>query len=897
MNAQTEIAEFNPYRVGSKSLPPWDRSGGKAPDLTPLIGEYVATGPKAAARLLGSKWERIRSFLTDGILRDARIIERPFEDSATTFVCVTACYWSRLYLEPGERPIRIEFKDPAQWSWDSESRDAMGRVCVRVRPHQDSTCDDMTIVTDRRTYRIRLVGHDSKVTIGCSWTYPGGQAPATPAGEQGRWWGQRPGNVRPTRFIIFKLGSSLSDLVMEWAQTLEPRKTWQLRKYKAFRSLAQVPAEVPHPPLVISAVLKRLMEVGTISVAEIRQWLEVPGNTQELVDYFKELATGMRRNRLPLPSGCSPTPEDMLDPFPFLVGLPETCYSDKDTFAAATDRARAIVWLMGDLAPWGALFCAIGPRYLRVGTDVERTLYHLATLERIAKQAGMKLTLDDDDSVEAVATHLLDSPDCSYLSIITRSAMLFSLGLLIRTVHRYIRFKDPDNVKGLAALRPAELTKALLHRLNRLRITIGKDLRASRKRRVLQYAGRLSELDFSADLNLEQVVIATKALSSGAKDLGDSDWIDVPVPMTIVDHRGRLLPGKQVCTWRIWQPISYHRLLKSRTSDLYEIEWLDRKISELQTAALSGQTLEPIYEYRHTRGVAGSTPVEPFHVTCWRYGLIAAPARMPRRLRHKRHVILRQLKLPGCVTPRGELLAGTAAQMVVWRISLRQHRTIAYLDPFEHALRFAHFALSSVMENFCRTTAWLQQTQDQSGWEVRTLNGVKTAGFLAQDKQSGELREEMTWFPVGPKHQAEALELAAMTCRRCGYVDGLLPEIPQMEDLRWKRPDHQAWLFSYRGSVLSTSYLLRYLRFLLPGWGKVTYHDFRHLGANAAFEAGVPGWMIRLTLNHALTNLWQYYAQQSAAQNARFETAFLESRLERSAHARSSRAWAQQRFG
>lgn len=898
MNAPANIGTPSPYRVGSRALPPWDRSGGAALDLAPRVGEFVATGPSTAARLLGAIKAGIRTFISDGILLDGRIVEKPFKSSGTTFVCVTACYWSRLYLEPGERLVSTTFGEPALWRSDSDGRDVVGRFCVRLRPHRDGCSDDLTVVTDRRTYRIRLVGHGTKVTIGCSWTYPGGGVvAATPAGEQGRWLGKRKGSTRLARFIIFRLGTSLREHVMDWARTLEFEKTWQLRKYKILRRRANVPAGDPHPPAFISAVLTRLMAVGTISEPEIRQWLEAPGHGQGMVDLFKELATGLRRNRLPLPAGLSPSSEDMLDPFPFLAGLPETCYEDEETYAEVTDLARSIAWVMDGLAPAGALFCAVAPRYFRASPVIESILRNVALLERIAAAAGIGLSLGDPKSVKAAADHLLDSPACSHLSDGTRRLMLWSLRVLIRTLRRYIRFRDPDDAHGLSAIRPAELSQTVANRLNVLTAAVRQQYRDSRKARVHRFTGKLSALDFAADLNLEQVILATRALASGAKDLGAEDWKDVPVQMTIVDHRGRLRPGKQVCTWRLWKPLPFHRLLRKRTSDKEEIERLDATITEMEAAVATGKPLDLIHEYRHTRGVAGSTPIEPFHVTCWRYGLIARPARIPARLRHKRHMLLRQLKLPGYSTQRSELLMGTEAQMDLWRISVRQNRTIAYLDAFEHALRFAHFGLSSVLENFSRTTAFMQQTQDQSGWGLRPLAGVKTAGFLAHDKQTGELQEEMTWFPVGPAHQKEGMELAAMTCRRCRYTDGLLPEVHHLGKEKWKRPDRQAWLFIYSGTVLGTGYLHQYLRFLLPWWGKITFHDFRHLGANAAYEDGVPGWIIRLTLNHGMTDMWEYYAEQSAAQNAKFEESFLASRFKRSALARSSRALAQERYG
>jgi integrase len=96
-------------------------------------------------------------------------------------------------------------------------------------------------------------------------------------------------------------------------------------------------------------------------------------------------------------------------------------------------------------------------------------------------------------------------------------------------------------------------------------------------------------------------------------------------------------------------------------------------------------------------------------------------------------------------------------------------------------------------------------------------------------------------------------------------------------------------MFSYDGIVLSSSLLNGFLRYLLPGVERLTYHDFRHLGANALLHAGAPGWMIRLTLNHASHTLWEYYAMQSERQEAAFTEGHRRLRLERFADARVSK--------
>jgi hypothetical protein len=265
---------------------------------------------------------------------------------------------------------------------------------------------------------------------------------------------------------------------------------------------------------------------------------------------------------------------------------------------------------------------------------------------------------------------------------------------------------------------------------------------------------------------------------------------------------------------------------------------------------------------------------------------------LPAHVRRKRHAVLRELKLPG--SNRGEqgLLYGSVGEMDLWRISLRQNRTIVFLAPFEHALRFAHLGMTSVLENMSRTTAWMQQTQDQSGWAVRRLNKQPVAGFLAHDKVSRnkDLPDTMSWFPVGPKHLEEAAELAAMTCERCNYADGLLPEINHEPLMLWKRPEPAAWLFSFDGRIVNSGSMGRFLRFLLPGQGYISYYDFRHLMANAALAAGMPGWIIRLALNHGSSDLWQYYAQQSARQIAAIEAISRQAIVERSADARQK--WA-----
>ncbi|QYE36302.1 TrbG/VirB9 family P-type conjugative transfer protein [Polymorphobacter sp. PAMC 29334] len=895
MTIQRQIAPRTPITVGARSLPPWDRSGETNLVIEPTVGEWIVVGVSLANKLLGIEERILPALLTDGILRDARIVERLFEQGQTTFVCVATGIWSRLYLEPGETLIMVQFGGPGSWLQDTHGHDSEGRVCVRVRPMHDRISDDAAIVTDRRTYRLRLVGHPTKVTIACSWTHPRRDPRIlTPAGEQRRWKPSRhtTGFSRRDRYIALVFGTSIQDRVLSWADALVPRRTWQLRKYNRLRATARVASDHPHPPAILDAVLARLLAVGTISRSEVNGWLPLPDRGgDELVEYFHARAKSSRRARMRLQGGTSMTPDDLLEAFPFVSNLPQTCYADAEIYVAASAKARTTVSMMGGMAPAAALFCAVAPRYMLRGIEIDRTLKQVAFLERMAIEAGLPIDLQDSRNVEKMAEHLLALPASGHLSEYTRFEILRALRLLINILRRYIRYNDPDDALGLRRFCPAEPSAVFTARMNRLGGELAVRSRENRKSRVLRHAGRLSQIEFAADLNLEQVVMTTRALASAEKAIDAADWIDVPVPLTIVGRRGLLLPGKQVCVWRVWDPLAYHRLLRSRTSARKEREGLDDAIAELEKARINGEPLAFIHEYRSTYSLSGSTPVAPFFVECWRLGLMARPASLPDRVIQKRFTVLQELRLPGIMAQKYGLLTGTRKQMQIWRLSMRQHRTVAYLDAFEHALRFAHLGFSSVIENLSRATAWIQQTQDRGGWEVRTLSGVKTAGFLAHDKQRGAVVDDvMSWFPVGTGHQAEVIELVAMTCRRCGFPDGLLPEIPMKEAQAWKRPDKRGWVFTYGDSVLSPFFLSHFLQFLLPGWGKITFHDLRHLGANAALQDGVPGWMIRLTLNHGWTDMWIYYAQQSAEQNRQFEAGFLRARFERSATARSNMA-------
>lgn len=335
---------------------------------------------------------------------------------------------------------------------------------------------------------------------------------------------------------------------------------------------------------------------------------------------------------------------------------------------------------------------------------------------------------------------------------------------------------------------------------------------------------------------------------------------------------------------------AYLRRLLAATGDKAERGRIQAYLDRIA----AGTPMAPITEYRQTVGLTGSTPVEPFVVRCWRHGLLALPATLPAIVRRRRLAVLRELKLPGFVKSEQALFHGTTDEMDIWRMSLRRHRTIAFLAPFEHGLRYAHYALSTVFENLARTNAVLQQVDDQSGYEVRRLNKQPVVGFLAHDKVSpqGDLPDTMSWFPVGSKHLEEQKELVAMTCTRCGHANGVLPEIRHVETLIWKRPEAAAWIFQFNGKPIHPGTIGRLLRFLLPGHGRITLHDVRHLMANAAHAAGVPGWIISLALNHGKSDLWLYYAQLSNQQESLLEAASVRATVARSADARSKLALA-----
>lgn len=871
----------DPFVVGARSLPPWDRTGGGQIDLTPLAGQHAAVSGHAAARLLGTKSESLVAFCKAGVIREGRIVEREFDAGGTTYLSVIAEYWSHIYLEPGEEVLALTFGRPNRWSVEKGSPDVERRTCLRIRHVGGPRSDHLTILTGRRTYRIALVDHPFKVTIGCSWTYADAPRPRTPAGEITRPSAARSNTARTTRFAIFELGRSIKDLVVRWGLDLQPTKTWQLHLHRDMRRLASIPSIDPLPPAVVEAVLKRLLEVGTMHVDEARQWLELSQGSH-FDDTVMAIADRSRRNRLPLPGNIAPTQEDLATAFPCLTGLARTCYDQDDPGPAPASRALKIVWQMKDLALVGAIFCVIGPNYFLHAERVTDTLQRLATLENITRAAGIEVRVDDETSLDRAIEHVLASESLDRATDLVRHQVAYSLLLVVRLIRRYLRAQKAESLCGIAPAHPSKRVLAALGRYGRKIVENGRE---SRKRRVLRYAGKLADLELAAGLNLEQVIMTTRALRAAEKLLGDEDWVDVEVPTTIVDQRGRLVPGKQQLTWRVWRHSSFLRQLKTKSDVPHEVASLDQKLRECVESPHP-----PIHEYRSAKGILGSEPIEPFFVKCWRYGLIARPARLPRRVAHKRRTILRELKLPGAMTHgREALLTGTEYQMNLWRTALRQHRTIAFLDAFEHAMRFAHFGLSSTTENLSRTVAWLQQVQDQRGWTTRRLNGTDVIGFLAYDKVSHRDGDpgDPTWFPVANSHFLEGMELVRMTCEREGYDDGILPEISHSRLLLPKQPQPRAWMFSYQGSVLSHEVLNGFLRYLLPGFARLTYHDFRHLGANAAQDAGMPGWKIRLALNHASQNLWEYYAMQNRRQEAAFADGHVRHRTGRIADLRA----------
>lgn len=882
---KSKSASFdNPFQVGSAALPPWDRQGGHTADLSDRVGSKIAVGNGAAARLLGTKKDYLSKFLASGILKDGRIVERNFGSHQATFICIDEEYWSRLYLQIGEIPTEVDLDDPSV-HWKHGDSDVVERRCICIRGSASHSGVNITITTNRRVYRIRAISHRNKVTIGCNWLYPldqpdGSLDSPTPPGARRRWFAsERTGLV--TRFALFPLGASLKHLVIQWAQSLLQPCTADLNAYKKLRRLADISSEEAHPDNIIDAILFRLLEVGTISAPEVRQWIELPTPRGKTVEDLKLRATGLRRQGFKMNRGERSTLEDMQHRFPFLSDMPETCLTDAEAHPAPPEAARRVALGMEAMADHAAFFCFCAARYYAHSALIVQTTRLLSRLEALASRAGLPVSLDGD--IDPVIRYLLTSPDCEAVHPSTKLSMVHAVLFAIRTMRRFVRHHPSARLERYCPKIPSSWLTTVAADLRR---AANARYRLNRKARVDRHAGRLSELQFAADLNFEQVVITNQTLLAAQSELGDADYIDVPVILTIVDQKGRLLDGKQQTNWRIWKREPFCRSLLHSGLD----QQTTGSLRSAATAHWPDANGGYIHEYRGIEGLLGSRPIIPFFVRCWMYGLIANPALLPARVRHKRSQILRQLKLPGKTGgDREGLFAGEDYQMDVWRASLRQHRVIAFLPAFEHALRFAHLGMSSVLENLSRATAWMQQTQDQSGWDIRRLNGRPTAGFLAIDKQSNstEVDQDMTWFPVGTAHLRMLSELTQLTCERCGYLDGKLPQIRQPHNMAWKRADHQPWVFSFSGNVLKLSELQAFLRFLLPGFGDIKFHDLRHLGANAAFEAGVPGWMIRLTLNHSSSTLWEYYSQLTDRQLRALEDVHVRTVFERGAAART----------
>lgn len=879
-------------RVGNTSLPAWDRDAGMRTDLSGRLGQHIVVGNTLASRILDVDPQSLKLFASVGIIREARIVER--HAGETMFVCVTQACDSRLHLEYGERLLEVRFGKPSLWRCDTEERDYDGRVCVRVRPHADGSTDDMVILTDRRSYRVRLVWNPRKVTIACSWTY---DDPIT-VHESGRPLGlpgdrtarhRREGMAQKARFMLIRLGPPMRAQVMRWAARLERVKARHLQLYKTMHTRSGVPHTWRHPSSIMAAVVARLSSVDSFSEGEVRQWLPVPEDFKAALDAVNTFA----ERRVRRGAGCgdaTPSEEQVVATFPYLSALPETSIVDPEAIEAPPATALRIAWNMGQLAEHAILFCVAAPRHLRRPDAIIVAVRDLRSVERHAAAAGLSTALGDADAVAALIELYNDEATSAGLTPVVRARIVWSLLLVIRTIRRHIRLHDPSDVHGTGRVLPVDpaTIKEALSRFHQLAKSVAAELRASRKSRVLKHAGRLRKLEFAADLNLEQVILTNRALKAATEALDDQDSIEIAIPMTIVDGRGRLQPGKQECVWRVWRAEAYLRRLLAGTRDAVERKRLCKQLDRIA----AGEAMAPIYEYRRTVGVLGSSPIEPFLVRCWRHGLMALPATLPPGVRRRRLAVLRELKLPGFVKSEQALFLPGPEDMDLWRISLRSNRVIAFPHPMEHGLRFAHLALSTVLENMARTTVVIQQVQDRSGYEVRRINRQPVVGFLAHDKASAraDLPDVMSWFRVGPQHLAEQAELVAMTCDRCGHPEGRLPEILHLDGMLWKRPTPEAWVFQFAGKPLHAGTIGRLLRFLLPGQGRVTLHDFRHLLANAAHAAGVPGWMIRRALNHASVDLWLYYAQPSERQNALLEDASIRAVATRSADGRSALA-------
>lgn len=676
---------------------------------------------------------------------------------------------------------------------------------------------------------------------------------------------RRFGNCTPSRgaFVLLDPASSKYEIYEEWVEKHGTFASYEdFRIHRSVRRCAGISAAYPFPEKVLEGAFQTLVPVGNfwgelngvlpispVNLAAVNQWmlerLSVHCRARQAKSLGEVVTLHMFQQSLPAE----------------LASAPRSCFADLvgHEHEPPGENLLPRLWALKELYEAGSMYAlATAPR-LRRPNQLREHVLAIERIEDIMRTFAPSEPWTIKTYKEALDEYALRATIRPQDLPAVRDLTIRLWRMITDRLRKYVRQVDPKGKLGLAQFLPPhfQIDRATRARLNELYGDLRPEGRERRKARSFEALAELDEVLEAARNRRDEMREFGRLLRVEIDAFGPTEeWRNFQASVPALDGRGTLSGGMKVVRFRVWRVSAAWRSLAAGKDARENTVAQQRRLENGTNKAPAPNSF--IVEHLDPRPLAWVDD-EPWLIGFSRVGTAISPANIPPPIQELRQDVMIRNGLPGYVGIAAGILYFDRDRAQLARHAQHLGRHMFALEEAEYGMRLAYHALDSVAQTWRRINEVMQQTQDDwdrvddIGAEPRHAQFVVPKVSRREDLASVAL-VDLTLCETSVN---EALDVCELHERRCGFES--LPIMEAELNIRWKCAPGK-FVFSMGGRSLMRQHLPVLLRYLLAGWPRFTFHDFRHTLAEDAALDEVPLLIIGHALGQSSEVDTRYYA-------------------------------------
>lgn len=717
------------------------------------------------------------------------------------------------------------------------------------------------------------------------------------------------------RYYYMDPGDTLKTCYLRWEEDLPiPVTAHEFRMAKRVRRSCQVEDGHWPPQVVIVGAARVLGPRKSFTRGEVRGLVTLSNsNAKEVVRAIKEEA-GKEYIINCYKAGQRPvTEQELAKRVPYLKGVAGTCFDPhlKEEYRSPDATTRARLSTIRIMFPSAATFAYTHAPSIRLPMLLPRYMRSVARFEAeaLANDPSFDPTLVA--SLEKARDHVAFGKLAISYPPHARDQIVRDTLHVLRRAHSRIRDIDPRGSKKLLQLQPAMLPNQAAF-WKRLEEEYGSKRAGQRERRKKvshRISDRYEKVIDGAAFRIAQISLdgdATRATIDYLEEPENAHlaYWDFEVEDETLSTRGLpvgLLHERLYRCWRVpaaelsvelerdpseepppqmWPGASARRNEAHITARSRRKE-TDGKGGQGKPLRLHGT--QYIIEFLGVTCAENDQSAEAWYVTLAKHHSLSATGLLDAGQNTLRETLAKKWQLPNQIATAGGLVGFDQRRGRIARVASQTDRpvkrTFVPIEELEHALRLAGHGLDCVIQTWCRSGEFRQQTEYKEDWDPQpdqTQFGWRCIPKLAP---GAPIPDPLPFIGVSNDTREEAMNLAAICVRRC-HPGGHIPDVVPIGTLAWKcRP--QPYIFSCGSRMVDAKTLNYALRLLFANIGEFRFHDFRHAGSNRSRNDGKSLTEIRAGLRSRRMANADYYSELSPLQIALQEQQVVKDKLGR----------------